>query len=205
MRPDPRPKAPSGQANAPTALYLTAVTTYAAFLRAVNVGGTGKVSMADLRGLLAGLGYADVRTILQSGNLVFRAKTGTTADLSKRLEKAARERLGLETDVLVRTAGELAQTLAGNPFPDEAERDPAHLVVMFLREAPANDAVAALRAAIAGPERVEARGAHLYAFYPAGIGESRLTNALIERKLGTRGTARNWNTVSKMAAAASGA
>jgi uncharacterized protein (DUF1697 family) len=90
--------------------------------------------------------------------------------------------------------------VAGNPFPDEAERDPGHLVVMFLKTAPRAKAVQALQAAIEGPESVRAAGKHLYVAYPAGIGRSKLTNTLIEKKLGVRGTGRNWNTVLKRAA-----
>jgi uncharacterized protein (DUF1697 family) len=90
-----------------------------------------------------------------------------------------------------------------NPFPKEAKTDPGHLVAMCLKETPETADVRALQAAIAGPEIVRAKGSHLYIVYPAGIGTSRLTNAFIERKLGTRGTARNWNTVLKLQALAS--
>ena len=85
---------------------------------------------------------------------------------------------------------------------DEAERSPGHVVVVFLKSAPSNSAFDALRAAITGPERVHGDGRQAYIVYPAGIGRSRLTNALVERKLATRGTARNWNTVMKLAALA---
>jgi uncharacterized protein (DUF1697 family) len=89
--------------------------------------------------------------------------------------------------------------VARNPFPAEAERDPAHLTVVFLKDAPKAKAVEALAAAIRGREVIQADGRHLYAYYPDGVGRSKLTHALIESKLGTRGTARNWNTVLKLA------
>ena len=90
-----------------------------------------------------------------------------------------------------------------NPFGEAAERDSGHLVVMCLKAEPLRNAVEALQAAIAGPEVVRADGRQLYIVYPAGIGTSRLTGVLIEKRLGTRGTARNWNTVRKLEALAS--
>lgn len=90
--------------------------------------------------------------------------------------------------------------MARNPFPEEAERDPGHLVVMILKGAPAAHEVKALQDAIRGRELVRADGRAAYVVYPDGIGRSRLTTALLEKKLGTRGTGRNWNTVLKLAA-----
>ena len=177
--------------------------TYAAFLRAVNVSGTKRLAMAELRLALEHAGFEQVRSLLQSGNLLFRtARASDAAGLARRVEREIHERLGVQTDVLMRTADELESILERNPFVAEAERDPAHVVVMFLRERATQSSVERLRAAIAGPERVAAGACELYLTYPGGIGESRLTNAAIERALGTRGTARNWNTLRKLAAGA---
>jgi uncharacterized protein (DUF1697 family) len=123
--------------------------------------------------------------------------------LERLLQAESAARLRLQTDFFVRTAQEWRDVIAGNPFREAAERDPGHLVVMFLKDAPAARDVKALQAAIAGPEVVRARGRQAYITYPAGIGRSRLTTALIESKLGTRGTGRNWNTVLKLMALAS--
>ena len=131
---------------------------------------------------------------------MFRSKARSGAQLERLLEAEAKKRLSLEADCFVRTAQEWKAIVAHNPFPTEAERDPAHLVVMFLKEPPKAKDVAALRAAITGPEIVRATGMHAYIVYPNGIGRSRLTNTLIERTLGTRGTGRNWNTVLKLGA-----
>lgn len=177
-------------------------TTHIALLRAVNVAGRNQVAMAALRGLLADLGFGDARTLLQSGNLVFRSDARTCAQLESLLQDAAKQRLGLDTDFFVRTAGDWKEIVAGNPFPKEAGRDPGHLLVMFLKEEPDRDMVAALQEAITGRELVRAKGRHVYIVYPDGIGRSRLTGALIEKKLGTRGTGRNWNTVLKLGALA---
>jgi uncharacterized protein (DUF1697 family) len=180
----------------------TLVTVHIALLRAVNVGGRN-VAMSDLRGLVAELGFTDVRSLLQSGNLVFDSGRQTGAGLERLLESEATKRFDLDTDFFVRTAKEWTTMVARNPFPDEARRDPAHLLVMALKEAPDAKAVAALRAAITGREIVAAEGRHAYIVYPDGIGRSRLTIRVIESKLGTRGTGRNWNTVLKLAELAS--
>src|SRR5438105_2257727 len=114
--------------------------------------------MSELRDLLAGLGFVDVRSLLQSGNLVLRGDARTGGRLERTLETEAAQRLGLETDCFVRTATEWKAVVSRNPFPTEAERDPAHLVVMFLKEPPKAKDVAALRAPITGPEIVWATG-----------------------------------------------
>jgi uncharacterized protein (DUF1697 family) len=178
--------------------------TWIALLRAVNVAGHAPVAMADLRALVTRLGFGDARTLLQSGNVVFRAGTRSGAALEGLLEAEAARRLSLRTECFVRTVAEWRAIVAHNPFRREAERDPGHLVVMVLKRAPQAAAVTALRAAIAGPEMVRGHGREAYITYPDGIGRSRLTAAVIEKALGTRGTGRNWNTVRKLEAAASG-
>ena len=175
-----------------------------ALLRGINVGGHKQVSMADLRDLLTRLGLADVRSLLQSGNLVFGATGRTAGQLERLLETEAAKRLALETDFFVRTAKEWNDVVARNPFRKEAARDPGHLIVMFLKDPPSVRGVTALQAAITGREVVRAGGKHLYIVYPDGAGRSRLTNAVIDKQLGTRGTGRNWNTVLKLDALAAG-
>ena len=178
------------------------MTIYVALLRGINVGGHKQVAMADLRDLLTHLGFADARSLLQSGNLVFRSDARTGSGLERLLETETENRLGLRTDWFVRTAQEWQAVVAHNPFRREAERDPARLLVIFLKEAPDVKSVEGLQAAITGPEIVRAAGKHAYLVYPNGVGRSRLTNALIERKLGTSATGRNWNTVLKLGALA---
>jgi uncharacterized protein (DUF1697 family) len=174
------------------------VTTYIALLRAVNLGAHNKVKMADLLGFFSRLGFEAPRTLLQSGNAVFRGASRATAGLESLLEEEAARQLDLRTDFFVRTADEWRRIVARNPFPDEATRDPGHLLVLCTRAAPAAGAVKELQAAITGPELVRAEGRQTYLVYPDGVGRSRMTTALIERKLRTRGTGRNWNTVLKL-------
>src|SRR6266850_301579 len=180
------------------------MTIYIALLRGINVGGHNQISMADLRDLLTQLGLADVRSLLQSGNLVFGATGRTTAHLERLLEAEAAKRLSLQTDFFVRTAKEWEGVVAHNPFRKEAARHPGQLVVMFLKDPPSVTRLKALQQAITGPEVVAAAGKRLYIVYADGIGRSRLTNAVIDKQLGTRGTGRNWNTVLKLAALATG-
>jgi uncharacterized protein (DUF1697 family) len=155
--------------------------------------------MSDLRALFEALGFAGARSLLQSGNVVFRSDRRTGGSLESLLEAETEKRLGLSVDYLVRSADEWESVIARNPFSAEAERDPSHLLVCFLKKAPDPGDVKALQAAIDGPEVVRAEGKHLYMVYPVGVGRSKLTGTLIERKLHSRGTARNWNTVLKLA------
>lgn len=179
------------------------MTTRIALLRGINVGGNKKVAMADLRDLAAGLGLTDARTLLQTGNLVFgSAGRGGDAALERRLEAEARAKLSLDTQFFVRTAAEWKRVVQQNPFGDEAERDPAHLVVWFLKSAPGAAQARALQAAIMGRELARVVGREAYLVYPDGIGRSKLTAAVLDRALGVRGTGRNWNTVLKLAASA---
>src|SRR5258707_4240848 len=180
----------------------TAMTIQIALIRGINVGGHKAVAMSDLRSMLAGLGFDNARSLLLSGNLVFRSDAQAGASLERLLEVEAGKRLDLHADFLIRSAKEWKMVVARNPFRKEAQRDPSHLVVMFLKQAPNAKDVKAVQAAIAGPEIIRADGRHLYIVYPAGIGKSRVTNTLIEKKLGIRGTARNWNNVLKIAALA---
>jgi uncharacterized protein (DUF1697 family) len=174
-----------------------------ALLRAVNVGGI-KVSMADLKALLVNLGFDDVRTLLNSGNVVFHGKSEAAVDLEKLLEREFAKKTGRPTEFFVRTAEEWKSIIDRNPMTDQARRDPGHLLVIVLKRAPSNQEVESLRAAIVGPEIVEADGRQAYIYYPAGVGQSKLTAKLIEKHLGSPGTGRNWNTTLKLAAMVSG-
>ena len=179
------------------------MSTQIALLRAVNVAGSN-VAMLDLRAMFEALGFAQVRTLLQTGNVVFESARRTGAALESFLEAETKKRLNLGCDYLVRTAAQWSDVVASNPFRDEARRDPSHLVVMPLKSAPGKREIAALEAAIEGREVFRAKGQVLYIVYPDGIGRSKLTVSLIEKKFDTRGTCRNWNTTMKLLAMAGG-
>ncbi len=160
------------------------------------------VAMSELRALASKLGMSNVRTLLQSGNLVFDSSRRDAAQLERLLEAEVALRFEWPIGVFVRTAEEWKTVVARNPFVAEAASDPARLVAMFFKDPCAVKQVSALEAAIVGPERLRAIGRQLYVVYPDGMGRSKLTNVLIEKTLAMRGTARNWNTVLKLAAAA---
>jgi len=168
------------------------MTTYVALLRAVNVGGRG-IKMADLRTLFADLGFADARTHLQSGNVVFSA-SGDRAQVVATIESGIVDRFGFRSEAILRTAGELKRLVGRNPFPEMAQSDPSHLLVMFLAGLPTAEDRAALRMEWSGPETWKALGADVFICYPAGIGTSKL-----KLKLKTPGTGRNWNVVQALA------
>lgn len=174
-----------------------------ALLRGVNVGGNKMVAMADLRALLTRLGFGEVQSVLQSGNLVFSVKSAARScvALETLLEKEVAKVLGLKADFHVRTDDEWKVIVDGNPFRAEAASDPSHLLVSFFKAPLVAANVKALQAAITGPERLQANGRHLYMTFPEGIGNSKAV-LLVDRKLAARGTARNWNTVMKLAALA---
>lgn len=175
------------------------MTVFIALIRGINVGGHKKIRMADLKTSYEALGLKDVRTLLQSGNVVFRTAKSNRAQLAQALQAA----LSVEAKVILRTAEEMRKVVAANPMPEEAERGPSHFIVVFLSEQPAAAAMQSLRDAYSGPEKMHLHGAELYVEYGAGMGTSKLTIALIERKLGVTGTARNWNTVRKLVEMAS--
>jgi len=176
------------------------MATCIALLRAVNVGGR-KLVMAELKAAFESLGFTAVRTLLQSGNIVFDGAESTGPALEALLEAETEKRLKQRTDYLVRTSDEWNAIVDRNPFRREARDDPSHLLVLPLKSLPGKSDLAALQAAVKGRETVRGWGRELYAYYPDGIGKSKLTIALIERKLNTRCTGRNWNTVVKIQAA----
>lgn len=175
------------------------MTTYIGVLRAINLGSHNRIAMSDLRTMLETLGFEDPKTLLLSGNIVFKSESDSSAKLEQQLERASINHLQVTTDYFVRSADEWQGIIDANPFAKEAKADPARVIMMCLRDAPSPAQVKALQASIVGREVVKAKGRHAYLVYPDGQGRSKLTIQKIEKALGTRGTARNWNTVLKLA------
>ena len=178
------------------------MTTYIALLRGVNVGGK-MVSMAKLREMLESLGFEDVKTLLQSGNAVFRAPAQPAGKLEQQLEAATAKHLGVTCDYHVRTAGELQAAIDANPMTAQAEKDPSRFTVTFYKAPLDKSAVKAAQAAIEGRETLRADGRHLYMYWPDGQGRSK-AGVVVGKALKVHGTARNWNTVLKLARLAVG-
>lgn len=161
---------------------------YIALLRAVNVGGTGKLPMSELKALCEAIGFTDVRTWITSGNVLFTSKLGESA-VRKKLEKKLQDHAGKPVGVLIRTATEMARVLADNPFPEAPGN---RVVAIFLDAAPPADALSDVK-----HQKLErlARGTReIYVHYGDGMADSRLTIPAAKT-----GTARNINTIAKLA------
>jgi len=196
------------------------VAVYVALLRSVNVGGRNRVAMADLRTLVEKAGYEVKATYLQSGNVVL-AGSGSEDSIARSLE-AQLATLGLSVPVVVRTRSRLAAVVRAMPFGPEPEGDPPEAGVAdavgtglhdpktwhvtFLSREPEQAAVDDLddRSAQFGDDRFEVVGQEVYLSCPGGYGETKLTNAYLERRLGSTATTRNWRTVTALAALAAG-
>jgi uncharacterized protein (DUF1697 family) len=170
---------------------------YAALLRAVNLVKRNRIAMADLRRILGDLGYGDVITHLQSGNAVFASELPSDT-LEQEIAAALAERAGLGCAVMVRTGAELAAVLAANPL-GRVPDNPARYFVSFLAAEPDPIAAAEFAALDLGPEQAWVLGREAYFWIPQGLHDSKLSSAFLEKRLGVAGTARNWNTVSKLA------
>ncbi len=166
-----------------------------ALLRGINIGPRQRVSMPELRELLEGLGYTDVQTLVQSGNVVFTARA-KPATLEKKLEQEIEKQLGVDPKVVVRTRDELEAAIEANPF--DVPKDPKNLHVTFLSGEPDAAAREKLEAADLGPDELEFAGREIYILYANGMGRSELAKQLTRAKLGVAATDRNWNTVTKL-------
>jgi uncharacterized protein (DUF1697 family) len=162
-------------------------------LRGINLGGRNRVAMAALRDLLADAGFADVRTYLQSGNVVLSSEA-SPEQLAYECQERIAERFGLNVDVVARTGDELAQVVRRNPLAKVA-KEPKRYQVTFCVDEPDSELAERLGALSANGEQAVVIGREVYAWYPDGVGRSRLASELAGRNLGVVATARNWSTV----------
>jgi uncharacterized protein (DUF1697 family) len=168
-----------------------------ALLRGINVGGSKKVPMAQLRALMDRLGFDDVATYVQSGNVVFSGPRRSARKIADEIEAGIVDEFGFEVLITIRTREELAAVVAANPLGASVAEGKLHHV-LFLSAAPAPEVLADLDAAAHAPETFELIGRELFVSTPNGVAESRLFRALTEKRLGVRATARNWRTVEKL-------
>jgi uncharacterized protein (DUF1697 family) len=164
------------------------MTRYIALLRAVNVGGTGKLPMSDLRAICEEVGFARVQTYIASGNVVFDSKAAAS-NVKGELEARLRAYAGKRIDVILRTAVEMSAVLKANPFP---KGETKHTYAIFLDKAPPSDALA--RVTGRQDEEMRLGKREIYVHYPSGMGRSKLRIPAAKT-----GTARNMNTVAKLA------
>ena len=170
--------------------------TWVALLRAVNLGAHNKVAMPALRAALARAGLADVRTYVQSGNVVLRSDHTAAADVAAAVRQVIADRFAVDTPVVVRTGAQLKRVLDWNPFPDAAESRPQLVSVVHLVDKPSPAAVRELLAVDVAPDRISVRGLEVVIAY-AQTSQSRPTAAAL-RRVGVDGTARNWRTLTAL-------
>jgi uncharacterized protein (DUF1697 family) len=175
---------------------MTTSHTFAALLRGINVGGRNKIPMADLKEVFASLGHEDVASYVQSGNVVFRSSAAEST-IAGELERAVAKAFGLEISVLIRTGPELKAIAKAGRFA-KREQDIAKLHVVFLDRSPAKAAIATLDPERSPGDEFQVGRREIYLHFPAGSGRTKLTLDYFEKRLGVRGTARNWNTLLKL-------
>ncbi len=172
-------------------------SAYIALLRGINVGGHKIVKMEALREAFVGMGFTDVATYVQSGNVVFQAAK-ISGDLAKKIEEMLHRRFGMAVPVIVRTAEEMGVVLKNNPFLKENGIDTGRLHVTFLSQPPQKMAAKGLDAIAAGPDRFHYCGQEIYLHCPNGFGGTKLSITTFEKLLAVGATTRNWNTVNKL-------
>jgi uncharacterized protein (DUF1697 family) len=169
-----------------------------AMLRGVNLGPHRRIKMDALCALCESLQFRDVRSYVQSGNVIFRTDERDLGTLTKRMEKAFEQRFGFQSDVILRTASELKQVIAKNPFAKRRGIEPKRLLVTFLAADPGEDARVLVRKMKTEPEELWIDGRELYIYYPNGMARPKVSWAALEKALKTSGTGRNWNSVTNM-------
>lgn len=173
------------------------VARHVALLRGINVGGKNKLAMADLARIFTEAGCEDVRTLIQSGNVVFAASSKLAGRISAIVEREIAESFGLRVPVVLRSSDELREAVARNPFLKKGI-DEDWLHVAFLAEAPDRSRAASLDPKRSPGDSFVLRGREIFLHLPNGVARSKLTNAYFDSKLATTSTIRNWRTVSKL-------
>lgn len=173
-------------------------------LRGVNVGGHNQIKMDALRALYESLGFEDVQTYVQSGNVIFRARQKNLPALATKIQDAIERAFGFRPAVLVRTTDELRRAVASNPFAGRRNIEPGKLLVTFLAAEPGPESQSVLDGLKKHPEELHLKGRELYIYFPNGAGKSKLPWSSVEKLLKVPGTARNWNSVTKMLEIAEG-
>ena len=167
-------------------------------LRGVNVGGHNKIKMEALRALYESMKLRDAQTYVQSGNVIFRTDERDIARLAKRIEDGIERNFGFRPNVILRTAAEMREVVARNPFAKRRGIEPSKLLVSFLASDPGEEAREKVRQMKCDPEELRIEGRELYIYFPNGIGRSKLSLGVLEKTLKTPGTGRNWNSVTKV-------
>jgi len=167
-------------------------------LRGVNLGSHNKINMSALRALYESLKLEDPRTYVQSGNVIFRSKEKISPALAKKIQNAIERKFKCCPEVILRTTDELRSAIAATPFPASRGLEPGKILITFLNAEPGPEAQTTLLKLKKHPEEIHLKGRELYIYFPNGAGRSKLPWSTIAEALKTQGTARNWNSVTKM-------
>ena len=179
-------------------VYCPDMAVMISMLRGINVGGYNVIKMDALRALYESLGMQGAQTYVQSGNVVFRTNQNDAIRLAKKIQGGIEKSFSCKPEIIVRSAAELADTIARNPFAKRRDIEPAKLLVLFLASEPNSESRKKVLAIKAHPEELHINGREVYIYFPNGMGKTKLPWTTIERLLGTPGTGRNWNTVTKL-------
>ena len=174
------------------------MTVVISMLRGVNVGGHNKIKMEALRALYESLKLRDAQTHVQSGNVIFRTDERDMLRLGKRIEDGIERKFGFRPDVILRTAAEMREVVARNPFAKRRGIEPGKLLVSFLASDPGEEGREKIRQMKSDPEELRIEGRELYIYFPNGMGRTKLQWAGLGKMLKTPVTGRNWNSVTKM-------
>lgn len=174
-------------------------TRYVALLRGINLGAKRRIGMADLRAAVSDLGFGDVATLLQSGNVLFTSDEGSAKEVAKRLEDGLEKAFGMNVRCTLRTGPEIAAVVEANPLADVATEG-ARYMALFLSDEPDAKLLAEHDPVALDPERIRVGDRVIYHWCPDGILEAPPVGAFVDKHLGVWTTARNWNTVEKLAA-----
>jgi uncharacterized protein (DUF1697 family) len=167
-------------------------------LRAVNLVSHNRIKMDDLRALYESLKLEDPHTYIQSGNVIFRTREENSAQLAKKIQAAIEQRFGFRTEVILRTTKEMRSAIAASPFAKRRGLEPGKILVTFLTTEPGPEGHAKLASLKKHPEELHLKGRELYIYFPNGMGKTKLPWSAVEKLLQVTGTARNWNSVTKM-------
>ena len=168
-------------------------------LRGINVSGQKKVKMDDLRSIYESLGFHNVITYIQSGNVIFECQNTDKTELKEKIEKSIEEKFEFQVPVEIRTERELENILNNSPFgPIDLANEGTKYLVTFLSAIPSKSKVSEIQQFVAAPEKLIINSQEVYLYCPHGYGKSKLSNNFLENKLGIEATTRNWKIVNKL-------
>jgi uncharacterized protein (DUF1697 family) len=174
------------------------VTVFICMLRGINVGRHNRIKMDALRGMFESAGLRGAQTYVQSGNVIFRSEEADAVRLANKIENAIEQAFGIHSSVILRTAAEMRDVIARNPFAARNDLDPSKFLVNFLSSDPGQEIRDRVNQVKTDPEELRMSGRELYIYFPDGMARPKLPMAMLEKMLKTAATGRNWNSVTKM-------